>query len=78
MVDRRAGLVWYKQVPLKVSVFAWRQLRDRLPTRSNLLDRGVITGGAAGCLAGCTHLENSQHLFLSCGFYGSLWQAVRS
>jgi hypothetical protein len=25
-------LVWHKQVPLKVSIFAWRLLRDRLPT----------------------------------------------
>jgi len=70
MVDQRADLVWYKQVPLKVSVFAWRLLRDRLATRSNLLDRGIVTNGTAGCLMGCDHLETSQHLFLSCGFYG--------
>lgn len=50
----------------------------RLPTRSNLLDRGVVTNGAVGCLMGCDHLQTSQHLFLSCGFYGSLWQAVWS
>jgi hypothetical protein len=65
-------------VPLKVFVFAWRLLHDRLPTRSNLLDRGVVTDGATGCLMGCNHLETSKHLFLSCGFYGFLWQAVRS
>jgi len=48
-------------------------VRDRLPTRSNLLDRGIITIVYAACLAGCGHLETSQHLFLSCTFYGSLW-----
>jgi len=53
-------------------------LRDRLPTRSYLLDRGIITDVDAGCLAGCGHLETSQHLFLSCDFYGSLWHEVRS
>jgi len=42
------------------------------------MDRDIITYAAAGCLAGCDHQETSQHLFISCGFYGSLWQAVRS
>jgi hypothetical protein len=26
-------LIWHRQVPLKISIFAWRLLRDRLPTR---------------------------------------------
>ncbi|GAU38578.1 hypothetical protein TSUD_322550 [Trifolium subterraneum] len=36
-------LIWHKQVPLKVSIFSWRLLRDRLPTRENLAIRGIIT-----------------------------------
>jgi hypothetical protein len=35
-------LVWHHQVPLKVSVFVWRLIRDRLPTKANLAIRGVI------------------------------------
>ncbi|XP_024632642.1 uncharacterized protein [Medicago truncatula] len=35
-------LVWHKQVPLKVSIFAWRLIRDRLPTKSNLAYRGIL------------------------------------
>jgi hypothetical protein len=77
-VDREVDLIWHKQVPLKVSIFAWRLLRNRLPTRSNLLDRGIISDVDAGCLAGCDHLETSQLLFLTCGFYGLLWHAVWS
>ncbi|GAU16213.1 hypothetical protein TSUD_298450 [Trifolium subterraneum] len=30
-------LIWHKQVPLNVSIFAWRLLRDRLPTKANLV-----------------------------------------
>ncbi|GAU49983.1 hypothetical protein TSUD_287480 [Trifolium subterraneum] len=30
-------LIWHPQVPLKVSIFAWRLLRDRLPTKANLV-----------------------------------------
>jgi hypothetical protein len=78
LVDNTTELIWHKQVPLEVSVFAWRLLRDRLPTRSNLLNCGIITGDAASCMAGCPNLETSQHLFLSCGFHCSLWQVVRS
>jgi hypothetical protein len=73
-----ADLIWHKQVPLKVSFFSWRLLRNRLPTRSNLLDRDIIFDVDAGCLAGCAHMETSQHLFLSCDFYGLLWHAVQS
>jgi hypothetical protein len=28
---------------LKVSIFAWRLLRDRLPTKTNLVTQGIIT-----------------------------------
>jgi len=52
-------------------------LRDRLPTRSNMLDRNIVTDDA-GCVVGRDHLETSQHLFLSCDFYDSLWQEVQS
>ncbi|MCI81089.1 cysteine-rich receptor-like protein kinase, partial [Trifolium medium] len=27
-LDKAAGLIWHPQVPLKVSIFAWRLLRD--------------------------------------------------
>ncbi|GAU31515.1 hypothetical protein TSUD_332900 [Trifolium subterraneum] len=71
-------LIWHKQVPLKVSIFAWRLLRDRLPTKSNLVIRGIITSEAQDCVAGCGGMETAQHLFISCSTFGSLWSSVRS
>jgi hypothetical protein len=71
-------LVWHKQVPLKVSIFAWRLLRDRLPTKSNLVARGIISPEAHFCVSGCGGLESAQHLFLSCSTFGSLWALVRA
>nr|GEZ40532.1 hypothetical protein [Tanacetum cinerariifolium] len=32
---------WSKYVPIKINVFAWRVALDHLPTRTNLLQRGV-------------------------------------
>ncbi|CAJ2637040.1 unnamed protein product [Trifolium pratense] len=65
-------------VPLKVSIFAWRLLRDRLPTRANLVSRGVLPPTAATCVFGCGSAESAHHLFLSCSIAGSLWDLVRA
>ncbi|MCI14720.1 heat-shock protein, partial [Trifolium medium] len=71
-------LIWHKRVPLKVSILAWRLLRDRLPTKANLAARGIITPAALPCVTDCGGVESAQHLFLSCSMFGSLWSSVRS
>ncbi|GAU27943.1 hypothetical protein TSUD_146580 [Trifolium subterraneum] len=71
-------LIWHRHVPLKVSILAWRLLCDRLPTRVNLASRGIITLDVQSCVAGCADIESAQHLFISCGTFGSLWSSVRS
>jgi len=76
-MDKSLELVWHKQVPLKVTVFAWRLIRDRLPTKANLAMRGVITADEIVCVSGCGHVETTGHLFLSCTVFASLWQQVR-
>ncbi|AET02227.1 hypothetical protein MTR_8g037820 [Medicago truncatula] len=43
-----------------------------------LVHRGILSDTAAGCLLGCGAVETSQHLFISCDFYGSLWSLVRA
>lgn len=76
-MDTPLELVWHRQVPLKVSVFAWRLLRDRLPTKANLAIRGVIPADDILCVSGCGHVETAEHLFLSCFTFAQLWQQVR-
>jgi len=70
-------LVWHKQVPSKVSILAWRLLRDTLPTKNNLLRRGIIQPAASHCVAGCGNDESATHLFFHCDTFGALWQHVR-
>jgi hypothetical protein len=65
--------IWHKQVPLKVSIFPWRLVRDKLHTKVNLVSRGIITPKDHLCVA-----ESAQHLFLSCKFFDYLWKSVRS
>jgi len=64
----------HAQAPLKVVLFAWRMFRERLPTKDNLLHRGVITFDYRLCLAGCNSVETTIHLFLHCPTFGSVWQ----
>jgi hypothetical protein len=76
--DDNTVLVWHKQVPLKVSIVAWRLLKDRLPTRSNLHRRDNIPTDGVSCVSGCGSEESASHLFIHCDVFGSLWQHVRS
>ena len=62
--------VWHRQVPLKVSLFGWRLLRNRLPTKDNLLRRQVIASKNTLCTSGCGSQETGDHLFLGCASLG--------
>ena len=73
-----ASSIWHKDVPLKVVVFAWRLLRDRLHTKDNLLRRGIIHFDSRLCVAGYGIVETSYHLFLHCNFFGTIWHVIYS
>jgi len=83
LTDRRpppqfdpVDLLWRREVPLKVSVFAWRLFRSRLPTKVNLFRRRIIPSDAQWCVTGCGIQESENHLFLNCGVFGQIWQLV--
>jgi len=61
-----ADLLWRKDIPSKVLIFAWRLVRNRLSTKVNLFRRGVIHYEAQSCVSGCGLSESSDHLFLLC------------
>jgi len=73
-----ADLIWDKQVPLKVYIFAWRLLRDCLSTKSNFEARGMIGSEACLCMSGCGLVEDARHLFLACSWFGSIWPLLQS
>ncbi|PNX86641.1 glutamate-gated kainate-type ion channel receptor subunit GluR17 [Trifolium pratense] len=65
------------QILSLVSILAWRLLRDRLPTKTNLVTRGLISVDVRYCVSGCGDAKSAHHLFLTCGFFGSLWPMVQ-
>ncbi|PNX58114.1 heat shock protein [Trifolium pratense] len=77
-MEEADNLNWHPQVPLKVSIFTWRLLRDRLPSKVNLVTQGVLSSTAHSCVFGCGEVESAHHLFISCSTIGSLWDLVRS
>ena len=51
--ERLLPKVWKTLAPSKVAVFSWQLLQDRLPTRRNLLQRGVIGDASASMCVLC-------------------------
>jgi hypothetical protein len=49
-IEAAGDLIWHKQVPLKVSILAWRLLRDRLPTKTNLVAQDILSPDLAQCV----------------------------
>ena len=56
--------VWHRYIPTKLSLFVWRLLRNRLPTKDNLMRQRVIQVNDTACAYGCGDLEPTTHLFL--------------
>jgi hypothetical protein len=60
------------------SLLGWRLLRNRLPTKDNLVQRGILIPSDGICVAGCNVSETTSHLFLHCNIYGALWYNVQT
>ncbi|KVH89993.1 hypothetical protein Ccrd_008011 [Cynara cardunculus var. scolymus] len=56
---------WVNWVPAKINILAWRLLHKRLPTKNNLLKRGVICLSSLCPLCDCIE-EDEEHLFIGC------------
>ncbi|KAH1203691.1 Kinesin-like protein KIN-12E [Glycine max] len=65
-------LIWNMNIPPRAAIFTWRLLKDRLPTKGNLLRRNVITQDADCPLCGQVQ-EEAGHLFFNCQRTLPLW-----
>nr|GEW57262.1 RNA-directed DNA polymerase, eukaryota [Tanacetum cinerariifolium] len=54
-----------KFIPIKINIFAWRARRDCLPTRVNLIRRGVSVASVL-CLTCSLDEDDGQHVFFRC------------
>nr|GEW84219.1 RNA-directed DNA polymerase, eukaryota [Tanacetum cinerariifolium] len=66
---------WVRYVPIKTNVFTWRARLGRLPTRGNLINRGVSLDSPLCPICGLM-LEDSQHLFFRCDMTKCIFQRI--
>jgi hypothetical protein len=59
-------VIWNKIASLKVSLFAWRLLKNKMPSKDNLLHRGMNQLDSMLCAGDCGVAETSDHLFFDC------------
>jgi len=64
--------IWQLKIPPRAVIFCWRLLKNRLPTKDNLLRRNAITQEATCPLCGCVQ-EDVGHLFFNCNLTNGLW-----
>ncbi|MCH94825.1 receptor-like kinase, partial [Trifolium medium] len=75
--ERLLPKVWKTWAPSKVAVFSWQLLQDRLPTRQNLWQRGVIEDASASMCVFCgLGPESADHLFGSCDHISPIWYSI--
>ncbi|GJR51855.1 RNA-directed DNA polymerase, eukaryota, reverse transcriptase zinc-binding domain protein [Tanacetum coccineum] len=66
------GTRWNRSIPIKVNVFNWRLMLNKLPTMVNL-DRKCIDVGTTLCPICEDDVETVNHIFLSCDMAKDLW-----
>ena len=69
--------LWKLRVPSKVAIFAWRLLKDRLPTRGNLKKKRVELQEYL-CPFCRSAEESASHLFFQCSKIIPLWWEAAS
>ncbi|BAF27207.1 Os10g0559400 [Oryza sativa Japonica Group] len=69
------NLIWKCRAPLKVKLFAWLLVRDRLSTKQNLLKKKIVQNGVCDvCQQGD---ETADHMCFTCPFVQSFWERIR-
>ncbi|GKA41680.1 RNA-directed DNA polymerase, eukaryota [Tanacetum coccineum] len=66
---------WIKYIPIKINIFAWKVRLDRLPTRLNLVHRGVQVTSLACPVCSTSH-ENTSHILFSCSMASDIARLI--
>ncbi|KAG4916659.1 hypothetical protein JHK87_054216 [Glycine soja] len=71
-VDEALQDLWQLNIPLKATIFAWRLIKDRIPTKGNLRRRQVQLNDSL-CPFCSRQEEEASHLFFNCPRVLPLW-----
>ncbi|CAJ2656345.1 unnamed protein product [Trifolium pratense] len=69
--------LWLNDVPSKVSIFGWRLLLSRLPTRMALARKSILVNPHELCCIFCfEEQEELSHVLFNCSFSQKLWKRI--
>ncbi|GKV08944.1 hypothetical protein SLEP1_g20513 [Rubroshorea leprosula] len=74
--DNYCKLIWNQYVPPKVNVLIWRLLLNHLPSKENLILRGVDDLSNTNCVFCSAQTEDVNHLFTKCRKVQLLWSKI--
>ncbi|GKV24691.1 hypothetical protein SLEP1_g34274 [Rubroshorea leprosula] len=57
---------WSKLIPTKISAFGWQVMQNRIPTKLNLYQRGIVHDNNLMCGLCGDDIEDKNHLFIHC------------
>ena len=66
--------IWKAKIPLKIRIFSWQLILDRLPSGSQLVFR---FGPSDGKCALCGQEEDATHIFFRCSMAVFMWAVFR-
>jgi hypothetical protein len=66
--------IWKWQLPLKVKLFIWLLLEQRILTWENLNKRGIF--GPSRCVLCGNSEETMSHIFFECSFIKVIWNSI--
>ncbi|GKV49208.1 hypothetical protein SLEP1_g55970 [Rubroshorea leprosula] len=75
MEAKMSKKIWNPMLPTKIAAFNWRVILDRIPTKINLHNRGVIKNMEEAKCSICGEYEDATHLFLNCKLSKWLWKS---
>jgi hypothetical protein len=68
--------VWLNHAPPRVRVFAWLLVQHRLPSRTNLHQKTILTEEESNCPLCGEVIETCSHLVFGCPFARSFWDSI--
>jgi hypothetical protein len=69
--------LWSTNMPSKASIFGWRMMLDKLPTKEALFSKGIITSHFERCCVFCSiEVEDTMHVFLNCHMISQVWDCI--
>ncbi|GJS20495.1 RNA-directed DNA polymerase, eukaryota, reverse transcriptase zinc-binding domain protein [Tanacetum coccineum] len=73
--DRDTETRWNNIVPIKVNILVWRIRLDRLPTRDNLIVRGIDILSIL-CPSCGDAMEDNDNVFVKCVIAVRIWERI--